>query len=135
MNIKGHLTAIFLVISLTVGSEGCGLFIPATYDVTEYLSIHQAALDGDLDKLKKAIKTNPEIVNSSDYDKNTPLHLAAIHDHVEAVKFLLENGANIDAQNSSDMTPLHLAAKQGFINVVTVLLSRNPNLNAKDSRG
>jgi ankyrin repeat protein len=132
---KKRFNITLLMICLAVGPAGCGLLAPATYNTVEYQAIHQAALDGDMGKLKEQIKANPHLVNVGDYDKNTPLHLAASHGHADAAEFLLENGANVNAQNSAEMTSLHLAAKQGFIDVVKVLLSRKPDLNIKDSRG
>ena len=132
---KKNLVTILVVISLAGGPEGCGLFAPATYNTIEYQTIHQAALDGNIAQLKELLKLNPEQVNVGDYDKNTPLHLAAMHGHADAVEFLLENGANVNATNSVDMTALHLAAKQGYIGVVNVLLRYEPNLDIEDSRG
>jgi ankyrin repeat protein len=127
--------AIILVGCLTVGTEGCGFFIPATYNAEEYRPIHQAALDGNMVKLIELVEANPDHVNLRDYDQNTPLHLASIHDRAEAVNFLLNNGATVDAQNSFSMTPLQLAAKQGFITIVRLLVCNNANLDMKDSRG
>lgn len=132
---RTSLSILLLVIGLAGGPEGCGLFAPATYDISKYQSVHEVALDGDLGKLKALLEVNPQLVNVSDYDKNTPLHLAAVHNHADAVGLILDNGANMNAQNSSGMTPLHLAAKQGFIDVVRVILSRGPDLNIQDSRG
>jgi ankyrin repeat protein len=106
---------LLLVIGLTGGTAGCGLLAPASYDTVEYQAFHQAALDGDMVKLKALVKDRPQGVNAGDYSKNTPLHLVAMHGHAEAAEFLLENGANVNAQNSAGMTPLHLAAKQGFV--------------------
>jgi ankyrin repeat protein len=118
-----------------VGPVGCGLLAPATYNTAEYQAIHQAALDGDTVKLKDLLQASPQLMNVADYDKDTPLHLAAMHGHAEAATLLLDDGADINARNTAGMTALHLAAKQGFSDIVKVLLSHKPDLNIKDSRG
>ncbi len=59
--------------------------------------------EGKLDDIKKMI--DKVDVNCADYDKRTPLHLAAAEGKVEVVKFLLENGAKI-TKDRWDNTPL-----------------------------
>ena len=39
--------------------------------------IHDAAEDGDLEKVKALLKANPDLVNSKDTNGMTPLHFAA----------------------------------------------------------
>lgn len=124
-----------LLVVLSLSFSGCGFFAPATYDAKQYNAIHQAALDGDTVKLRELLHDHPQLVNKADYDKNTPLHLATLHDRLDSVNFLLSDGANVNAQNAKDMTPLHFAAQQGFADVAKSLLSHNADVNIKDSRG
>ncbi len=44
-------------------------------------------------KLKNMIASGADI-NAPDYDKRTPLHLAASEGKLNAVKFLIEHGVN-----------------------------------------
>ena len=59
--------------------------------------------EGSLDEIKKII--DKVDVNCADYDKRTPLHLAAAEGKVEVVKFLLEKGA-ISTKDRWNNTPL-----------------------------
>lgn len=44
----------------------------------------------------------------------TPLHIASEHGNLEAVKILLDHGANEKAQNCEFETPMHLASAGGM---------------------
>jgi uncharacterized protein len=132
---KRQFNIVLLAAVLLVSPSGCGLLTPATYDTTKYQAVHQAALDGDNATIKELLQANPSLVNIGDYDKNTPLHLAAMHGHADTAKLLLDDGANVNALNTAGMTALHLAAKAGFLDVVKVLVNAKPDLSIKDSRG
>jgi ankyrin repeat protein len=54
---------------------------------------------------------------------------------LEAVKLLLDAGANANARDSGGATPLHGAAAAGWNQVVTRLAAHGADLFAKDGRG
>src|SRR5690348_17096674 len=93
-------------IAVTIALCGCCLFASSGYDTRKFQAIHQAAMNGDTNRLDEILRTNAALVNVADYDKNTPLHLAAMRGHPEAVKLLLEKGANVNFQNAAGMTAL-----------------------------
>jgi ankyrin repeat protein len=62
--------------------------------------IHDAAQKGDLNKVKALVQSDPKLVSSKDKNGNTPLHLAAFHDHAAVAEFLLASGANVNEKNS-----------------------------------
>ncbi|KAL2679330.1 hypothetical protein Neosp_010103 [[Neocosmospora] mangrovei] len=69
------------------------------------------------------------------YDrKNTPLHFAAEHDHIDTVKLLVDKGASVTSVNKYDQTPLDLAIKYGREKIVQFLLG-HPDVRLKDRRG
>jgi ankyrin repeat protein len=53
----------------------------------------------------------------------------------EAVKVLLEAGANINAVNEADFSALHGAAYRGLNEVVQYLVEQGANIDARDFRG
>ncbi len=53
----------------------------------------------------------------------------------EAVKVLLDAGADINAVNEADFTALHGAAFRGLDEVIQILVDRGANINARDFRG
>jgi ankyrin repeat protein len=54
---------------------------------------------------------------------------------LQAVKTLLEEGADVDATDSDGDTALHMAAAGGDADIVLALLDARANANIKDSRG
>lgn len=50
--------------------------------------------------------------NPRDSGGNTPLHLAVEEGHGDAVRFLLEQGADPDRSNNEGNTPLDIASPQ-----------------------
>ena len=53
----------------------------------------------------------------------------------EAVKILVEAGADINATNEADFTALHGAAFRGLNEVIEYLVAHGANINARDYRG
>ena len=61
-------------------------------------------------------------INQIDKSDMTPLHYAATYNKHEIAKFLIEEGADILAQDTSGDLPIHMAAREGHKKVVDVLL-------------
>ncbi len=63
----------------------------------------------------------------------TPLNLS-IHAGLENLSAkLIENGANVNAQDSSGLLPLHFAAKYGSINTAKALLAKSARINSQST--
>jgi len=65
--------------------------------------LHEATLSGDLDGVKKAIKSGIK-VNSKDGWGNAALHYVTT---VEIAEYLIKKGANVNEKNSQGDVPLH----------------------------
>ena len=68
-------------------------------------------------------------------DGQTPLHIAAICNHVSIEKYLLVNEADNSVQDSSGSSALHEAVRYGNVDVIKALLDSGANVNAKDNLG
>lgn len=92
-----------------------------------------AAYEGKLSELKQIIAKYPAIISSRDADqKATPLLWAIEKDHREIISYLLEHGADINAQGQQGVSSLHRAALHGNVKLATYLLARGARVNIKD---
>jgi ankyrin repeat protein len=97
--------------------------------------IHDAARNGDLEKVKALLKDNPDLVFSKDGFGWTPLHWAADTGHKDVAELLLANKADATAKNNLGDTPLHWAAWRGQKAVAELLLTNKADANAKNNFG
>eukprot|EP01094_Clydonella_sp_ATCC50884_P014868 TRINITY_DN25441_c0_g1_i1.p1 TRINITY_DN25441_c0_g1~~TRINITY_DN25441_c0_g1_i1.p1 ORF type:complete len:271 (-),score=52.39 TRINITY_DN25441_c0_g1_i1:554-1366(-) len=71
-----------------------------------------------------------EGVNVLDLEQHSPLWRAASDGDVEAVAWLLDHGATLDAPDKEGSTPLHEAVSNAHVDVVRLLLERGaPQMN------
>ncbi len=54
---------------------------------------------------------------------------AAKKDHFNICKFLIENGAVVDAETMTGATPLYTAIEEGHFDIVKLLLENNADIN------
>eukprot|EP00435_Cladocopium_sp_Y103_P039169 s837_g10.t1 len=90
-------------------------------DAEEDEQMMSAARDNDTLGLEQLLK-RPRNPTGRDEDGLTPLHHAAKCGHVEAMRLLLEAGAEIDARTKHGSAPLHLAAERGHLAAVQCLV-------------
>ncbi len=74
--------------------------------------------------------------DAANTDGMTALHFAAQNGNTEVVKYLIENGADIEAQDTIlSRSPMHLAAENGNLDCVKYLAEQGADLLDKDSYG
>jgi erythromycin esterase len=96
--------------------------------------IHQAAQEGDLDKVRVFIAQGTD-VNVKNNGGETPLYVAAIFGHKKMVELLIAKGADVNVSNNWGWTPLLTAASRGHRDIVELLLTKGANVNAKRVAG
>jgi len=89
----------------------------------------KAAASGDEEVLKQALNQGID-VNIKDEHENTALHLATKHAHLDAMRLLIEFGADINAQNDYLSTPLHVTEKN--MDAIRILLEAGADANMTD---
>ncbi|XP_018589789.2 CARD- and ANK-domain containing inflammasome adapter protein [Scleropages formosus] len=71
-------------------------------------------------------------VNAINSSQETLLHIAAQHDQVAVMKFLISKGAKLDIRDSQGRTALHRAAEMGNTSATKVLLQNGADIYALD---
>lgn len=98
-------------------------------------SIFAAVLHGNMEAIERYLKDGVDI-NAADANGLTPLAWAAVNDTpFEIAKFLIDNGANVNARDHIENTPLHDAAGAGHREIVAMLISKGADLNARNKDG
>jgi ankyrin repeat protein len=97
-------------------------------------SIFQAAEDGDVAQLTRAIANGAD-VNCTNSLGDTPLQLAASRGHKDAAVYLIAHGARAGTRDAHGSTALHAAASLGHDGVITVLLADGADPNARNDEG
>ncbi|KAG7203338.1 hypothetical protein KM043_010425 [Ampulex compressa] len=79
---------------------------------------HEAVASGRIELIKWLAKKRPSTLDVATHDGKTPLHVAALHGHLDACKVLLDNGARINAvlrtNKGNLMTALDAALYRGY---------------------
>ncbi len=90
---------------------------------------------GDVSQLRVLLKSNPDWLNAKDERGSTPLLLTTYYGHLEAAKFLLDEGAPVDEQDSSGNTALMGVCFKGYEAIAALLVNAGANVNHKNSMG
>jgi uncharacterized protein len=116
--------------------------------VTDYLisrgvrvDFFEAATLGKLDVLEQCLEEDPSLATAHSQDGFSGLGLAAFFGHIEALRLLLQAGAdpNAASRNKMRVTPLHSAVAQRdgkkAAEMTRLLLAQNANVNLAQDGG
>jgi ankyrin repeat protein len=87
--------------------------------------LHFYAKRGNFEAMRAVLRNGVEVDARWGEYASTPLHYAALH-NIDAVKLLLDHGADLKKKGFRCETPLHSAAKAGKTDVVRLLLEQWP---------
>ncbi|KAG8461531.1 hypothetical protein KFE25_001135 [Diacronema lutheri] len=79
------------------------------------------AEQGNVAELKRLFDNITDLRRFKTLDKRTPLHFAASHGHLDAIRWLLEHNAEVNAVDEFGHTPLADAARQQHRQAVVLL--------------
>ena len=106
--------------------------------IVQALSEHGAHYDpfsasarDDLDRLRECAREEPGVARSLGEADMTPLHWAARAGALRCTRWLLNHGADVDAQTVAGRTPLHMAGAE----MLWLLAGKGADLNARDKKG
>lgn len=100
---------------------------------TRHSIMHDLAREGDLLSAEVLFDAGHEVDSPNDEGRR-PIHEAAFFGHADMVRFLLANGANINAEvKPFGHTPLYLAAQQSRYEVMEELIRKGARLSCRDA--
>eukprot|EP00339_Tiarina_fusa_P026884 CAMPEP_0117079938 /NCGR_PEP_ID=MMETSP0472-20121206/56418_1 /TAXON_ID=693140 ORGANISM="Tiarina fusus, Strain LIS" /NCGR_SAMPLE_ID=MMETSP0472 /ASSEMBLY_ACC=CAM_ASM_000603 /LENGTH=337 /DNA_ID=CAMNT_0004807407 /DNA_START=42 /DNA_END=1055 /DNA_ORIENTATION=- len=87
-----------------------------------------AAYQGNYNMLVLLYEYGADFGIVSSESKISPLHRAASQGHLKVVRYLLDNGADIDGSDSLGRTAVHMAVNSGQKDLLQILLSYSPQI-------
>lgn len=99
------------------------------------MPIHYASRNGNVEILSLLLKKGAYPVQDNYFW--TPLHYAALHDHISIIERFLQDGNSqlVQETDSQGRTALHVACKQGNLEIVKLLISAGASITHKDELG
>ncbi|KAI8592740.1 hypothetical protein BDZ88DRAFT_406068 [Geranomyces variabilis] len=99
-------------------------------------NLFEASQQGRLDVVKQMIEEGRARASDTDSENCTPLHWAAINNHIALADYLIFKGAEVDAIGGDlKATPMHWAARSGHIQMVSLLRKAGGDPSIKDMQG
>ena len=117
---------LYLILTLFLISSCASSQKPST-------TIHGAVGNQSLEDVKKYVEQG--MIEEKDVNGFTPLMVAAYYGYTPVLKYLLENGANVDATDKNGWTALMYSASYDFIDDIKLLIEHNASLNLKNNKG
>jgi ankyrin repeat protein len=93
--------------------------------------LYEASRNGCVNTFTTLIQRDARILDrvSLTFFSETPLHLSALHGHLEFSRVLISNKPTFVKEGDSlGRTPLHLASAEGHTEIVKALLQANKNI-------
>ncbi|WP_422449378.1 MULTISPECIES: ankyrin repeat domain-containing protein [unclassified Endozoicomonas] len=94
------------------------------------LQLFKACQDGSVATVIGAVEKDPSLISGKIKLEDRlghyrPIHVASINGHVPIVKFLLDQGVDINLPEAfGKLSPIELAATEGFVELVSCLIER-----------
>lgn len=109
-----------------------GADLTRPYLKADAIDPYEAAATGQTGSLRHL---DPERIARKGPGGWSVLHLSSYFGHLEAVAWLIEAGADVNAQAGQGITPLHLAASRGHREIAQTLLAKGADRSIKADNG
>jgi ankyrin repeat protein len=90
-------------------------------------------IEGDFETAKKTLRDFG--IDAEDGSGRTALINSVIGNKIEFLKWLIDNGANVNAQDRVGYSALHFVGQEKLMELGKLLLSKNANLELHDNYG
>lgn len=120
--------------SLLVIAGGVLLFVVVRF-LRANRSVHACARTGRVARLRELLVEEPALIQARNPEGETPMHQAAKYGELEALRFLIAQGGDVNASANQGVTPLHLAAGFGELETVKLLLEQGAEVDPKEAHG
>jgi len=99
--------------------------------------IHDAVKTGNLDRVKRILTADPNLIDTPDIIGHTPLSLSATYARWDIFQYLLETGANVHIITKSNSTVAHSVCQHNRPDMMELLLQKGgyPCLKIRDVYG
>jgi ankyrin repeat protein len=91
------------------------------------------AAASDQKAASQMLRDKPDWLHTKSSIGETALHYLVIENDIEAVKFLIDKGAEVDNRDDWGGTPLMHAAQLGHVDMCLLLMEKGADVNAKDN--
>ncbi|MDR1385877.1 MAG: ankyrin repeat domain-containing protein [Planctomycetaceae bacterium] len=119
-------------------SESKETLITREVDPTALEALCQYIKVGSLDDVKFIVRlwAKEDIVNARDDNGLTPIHYATRYSQIGVLKFLVEKGADVNAESNDGETPIYVAAAlSSKVDVLKFLVEKGADVNVKSNDG
>lgn len=119
----------------TTSSIHSTVLLMESKDVFEHDEFFSMVAEGDLDKVRGAVAKTPELAMIKSPEGLTALHIAADRGYLEVVKYLIEQGSDVNAVDDNGDTPIHVAFESQEDEVIRALVEAGADLSLKNREG
>ena len=118
---------------LLKNNEGGPIILPASAGAgtttPPRASIHRSARQGEVGYIIQHISAGTDVNEVNNSNGQIALHYASTHNHLQIIKMLIDNNANINLKDKIGMTPLHLTALGGHREATKIIIDSGALLN------
>lgn len=100
-----------------------------------FRAIHVAAIHGHIDVVKVLLSCGANMEEETVPECRRPLHLAALTGQASMAKFLILEGAQLNAKSQHGMQPIHDASWSGSVEILDALTEAGARVDCLDSFG